>query len=699
MAPTIALTDLPSDILYSIFPYLSATDFLRFTTVTKALHTYHQDPTFWHALTRATFRIPDQPLLQGARWQWLYKKLLTQTRLYTWGDNKSGNLGHDNTGPQSQRLSPRAAVHGRAWRTEAGSAGWPKQPVISEDVGIVADVQCGGWSTTILNSIGAIYIYGIFDGLRSGGGANLRRLSFPHAYPTTSKTRSEPSTAIQQYSTGRSSVLGLSDDGKVWMWESVMGFQIKLAHVDMVGNKVDRVIAGWDRNSMYVIDVGIVYWASVQDSDVVRGGRQETLAVADTMLVDSVTIPGTSYRRKRYNGRTTDDGLESRIGQVTHHIVLENWIVFTTDLNRVFCYPTIFPMRAFNIPEPIELTTFPTACPSETFRIRDLQGSFIRFAVFTTSGAILTADKDLLNAFHHASTSHPVHPLPSPVLLHSPPSNPIISLAYGDHHYHALHSTGTITSYGLEPQRCGALGLGNRLISHLRGVALEGGAFGGGRISPALNPTVWFEPLMQTWLQDMDWASGQPEARERGRMVLSGHVGACEATGRYFERKGACWEDGITREDEMGAYFVLKVASAGWHSAALVLVDDYKAEAAKKSHLARPPSPAPSRAASIQSVDTQGFAYEVIDSPGEQLIIGIRSVGHWFWDVGRWFLGLTARDEARKRQAGRTEREGRSPGEREREAQGIVYEWSKEHFPRLRMEGGEAMPGEVEVME
>ena len=151
---------------------------------------------------------------------------------------------------------------GHAWRTEAGSAGWPKQPVISEDVGIVADVQCGwvireiplqktadvgyfrGWSTTILNSIGAIYMYGIFDGLRSRGRLDLRRLSFPPAYPTTTKTRYEPSTAIQQYSTGRSSVLGLSDDGKVWMWESVIGFQIKLAHVDMVGNKIDRVIAG-----------------------------------------------------------------------------------------------------------------------------------------------------------------------------------------------------------------------------------------------------------------------------------------------------------------------------------------------------------------------------------------------------------------------------------------------------------------------
>lgn len=561
-------------------------------------------------------------------------------------------------------------------------------------------------------------MYGIFDRVSSRERADLRRLSFPAAYPTTTKTAYEPSTAIRQYSTGRSSVLGLSDDGKVWMWESVVGFQIKLAHVDMVGNKVDRVIAGklpstpapenerpdhlnigWDRNSMYVVDVGIVYWASVQDSDIVRGGRQERLPVADTMLVDSVTIPGTSYRRKRMNERTSDDSLEARIGQVTHHIVLENWIVFTTDLNKIFCYPTIFPMPAFDVPEPIELTTFPTACPSETFRIRDLQGSFIRFAVFTISGVVLTADKDLLDAFHDASTAHSVHPLPSPVLLPSSPSNPVICIAYGDHHYHALHSSGTVTSYGLEPQRCGAFGLGNRLISYLRGVTLEGGAFGGGRLPAALNPTIWFEPLMETWLLNMGRAASQPEARQRGRMMMSGHAAACEAVGRYFEREGARWEDGVTGEEEMGAYFVLKVASAGWHSAALVLVDEDKAKAARNSHLARPPSPAPSLAASVQSVDTQGFAYEVIDSPGEQLIIGLRSVGQWFWDTGRWFLGLTARDLARQQQADGKQRDGRSVGERERDAQGIMYEWSREHFPRLRMEGGEVMPGEIEVTE
>ena len=86
-------------------------------------------------------------------------------------------------------------------------------------------------------------MYGIFNG-SSFGRADLRRLGFPPLYTATSKAIYEPSTAIRQYSTGRSSVLGLSDDGRVWMWESVVGFEIKLSHVDIVYNKVGRVVAG-----------------------------------------------------------------------------------------------------------------------------------------------------------------------------------------------------------------------------------------------------------------------------------------------------------------------------------------------------------------------------------------------------------------------------------------------------------------------
>lgn len=52
------------------------------------------------------------------------------------------------------------------------------------------------------------------------------------------------STAIRQYSTGRSHVLGLADDGKVWSWVRNEARQIKLMHVDLTPSNVIRVVAG-----------------------------------------------------------------------------------------------------------------------------------------------------------------------------------------------------------------------------------------------------------------------------------------------------------------------------------------------------------------------------------------------------------------------------------------------------------------------
>ena len=89
-------------------------------------------------------------------------------------------------------------------------------------------------------------MFGIFDGLlyRPSGGSQLRLLGFPPGYPPTKTGRYEPSTAIKQYSTGRSSVLGLSDDGKVWSWTSDTAVLIKSVHVDLMDNKVLEVQTG-----------------------------------------------------------------------------------------------------------------------------------------------------------------------------------------------------------------------------------------------------------------------------------------------------------------------------------------------------------------------------------------------------------------------------------------------------------------------
>ncbi len=76
------------------------------------------------------------------------------------------------------------------------------------------------------------------------GDTEMKQLVFPAGYPPTSKTRYEPSTAIRQYSTGRSHLLGLADDGKIWYWAQAEARRIKLSHVDMTDRNVVRVLAG-----------------------------------------------------------------------------------------------------------------------------------------------------------------------------------------------------------------------------------------------------------------------------------------------------------------------------------------------------------------------------------------------------------------------------------------------------------------------
>ena len=428
-------------------------------------------------------------------------------------------------------------------------------------------------------------------------------------------------------------------------------------------------------------DVGIVYWASVRDSDVVQGGRQEALTVADMMTVDAVTIPGTGYRRTS-NERCVDNTLETRIGEVISHIVLEGFIVFITDLNKIFCYPTTSPMPSVDIPEPIELTSIYTTSLSRPFKVRDVQGAYSRFAIFTHEGTVLTASSDLLRLVQKASgkTSEGIsQTLAAPAIVHSPQTRPIISIAFGDHHFHALHNNGTITAYGSEPAGCGALGLGDS-ISKLRGVR-DYGVSRDKRLDEGEGRTVWFEPLMATWLSDIqDKRYSVGESRERGMMSDVGHDGARKAYADYFEREGAKWEGDMIEEHEMGAYFVLKVAAAGWSSAALVIVDEEKAKKVREAQTVlhrRSSSPAPS----AQTDDS----YEVIDSPAEQLTNAIYAVYEWVWGLGRSFLGLTARDNRR---------ESESKGEAE-----VEYAWTKEPFPRLRLADGTPMPGEIPLTE
>lgn len=99
MATSTSFLDLPLDVLFVIFPYLDAHDFLNLTSTCKDLHdsTIRYHSAYWGYATRSKFRVRNRLAVQqdGFHWQRLYKRLLTQSRVFTWGQNTWGCLGQD----------------------------------------------------------------------------------------------------------------------------------------------------------------------------------------------------------------------------------------------------------------------------------------------------------------------------------------------------------------------------------------------------------------------------------------------------------------------------------------------------------------------------------------------------------------------------------------------------------------------------
>jgi len=137
------LADLPVDILVLIFPYFDAKTFLAFTSTSKAFRQLRLDAAYWSNVTQATFRVPNQPVVEhdGARWQKLYRRMLTQSRVFTWGNNGNGQLGHREQEVQFP-LGPRRPP-GRPRMIHNTHCPFPTEMENTRDLGIIADMQCG----------------------------------------------------------------------------------------------------------------------------------------------------------------------------------------------------------------------------------------------------------------------------------------------------------------------------------------------------------------------------------------------------------------------------------------------------------------------------------------------------------------------------------------------------------------------------
>jgi SCF-associated factor 1 len=441
-----------------------------------------------------------------------------------------------------------------------------------------------GWSTTLLTAKGSLHTVGVLDGGRVFAAIErLQPLGFPPGYPpsSTDAKYDEPAIAIRQFSAGRSHILAVSDSGRIWSWYHVKSpaLQVKFTNIDIkemsladkpnkqsAYGKVKQVVAGWSRSSAYIQGLGIIVWDPVE--------RDDDEESTDTMLVmENAEVPNTGYQRIKETRAESEEekALGEDVGTVLNYIVLEHYVVFVTDVGKVFCGKFGEKNKVDNI---LELR----ALRNETETPLDVQGSFRRFAVFKNN-EVITSDQSYLDACWNDQRNNPEQrDLPG---LHKIPAlqnNDVISVAFGDYHYLALHSNGKITSYGTELQACGALGLGGEADNEgqARGIVYDRFTHDG-RLLPhtyTRGRQVWFDSTKKDWINHIMKGGKDPEeAKERIQLFQTAQDVQGEVS-EWLEQESRTWDDRNTGEDELGAYFALRVSAAGWHSGALVLVNE-----------------------------------------------------------------------------------------------------------------------------
>lgn len=592
------LLDLPEDVLSIVLLLLQPHEFLIFCSVSKAVYEqYRLDPLYWRTKAASTFRLPISPLLaaDGRRWYWLYKRLKTQTRLFTWGRGVRGNLGPGRAIPRLHYRGVPIRIGGPRQVFQRVESTWPTETHVSDEVGVISDLQCGGWSTTLLSSAGRLYTTGSLDSM-NGFTVGETAQEFTRLEYLTQST-----SAIRQFSSGRRHVLALTDDGEILSWDRVnaKGYKIFSKDGRSFGGKPSRVVAGWSKSSAYVPDTGIVYWDPVKNDH-----RDEEL---DGMHVREKVIPHTARQ-----------STENNPVEILKHVVLSEYIIWITSQSELFAYryeendnknnnATAIPQAAVQENLPFEIPGY----ASGERELKDLQGQFETFGVFTATGEVLAGNVEYLRQCEAKLRNNIIPPgaddseIMAALLASKPDNVPalqhtgVIALAYGDYHYQALHANGMITTYGTDSQGCGSLGLGGA-SARFRGLRRDPRIPGDFKLLPIAQRRgrhIWFEHEKRDWLNWLEDTLKEPSFKYNDEPAIQIWENSPErqaAFSEWIEQEGQHWEDGpfnysvetstsnptstkaVSSDDydHLGAYFTIGIAAAGWHSGALVLVDD-----------------------------------------------------------------------------------------------------------------------------
>jgi len=542
------LLDLPHDILLAIVHFLPPKSLFTFLSTCQLLQsdrTLHTSARYWRTSTISKFRLPNYPIIaeDGKHWKDLYRRMHTDTRLYNWGSNKNGLLGD---------------------RNQVGyKIAWPLEVTARPSPHAIADIVCGGYFTAILTTSGEVWVRASLPqpgwSLASRRDLLVRVLEWRLCrFPPDDEHLSEDRHArtVEQISATREGVVGLTESGAMWYWywEDPGG--------QLVHSNVRMVRGGWNTCSAMRPhpDCEVLVW---------RVTRLVIEQIPRAILM-------TSARLSDY------------IGEVVNWVMMRDYILLVTQPGRVW---------AWHIDQSITETT-PIELPIELKRqdctvheeVADVCGWLERFALLMRNGEVLIGTLQALE--QHVELGIPLEFQKIPALQ----KTGVIKIAFGDWHYHALHKDGTISSYGHEPEGCGALGIGGP------GPSLARRGFSSDHILKSECLTtgrrVHFEPQKEAWVRHLakaytvgrgteDWPGDDTwyELSEWVEERLRAWATPENEDMILPEWKGCITREGDIEEDsETPAYFATSVAACGWHSAALVLVDAAKAESIKRKY-------------------------------------------------------------------------------------------------------------------
>ncbi|KII85876.1 hypothetical protein PLICRDRAFT_115016 [Plicaturopsis crispa FD-325 SS-3] len=510
--PTI--TDIPVEVLIdNLLPQIPIRDLLSLAATNRAFTQLAADETFWKRKLQADFNFNGNDTARTSGWKAIYKGL-SRPKVFTWGENSHGRLGH---GQRGQDVPYPKELH------------IPGARIVS--------LVAGGMSFHALDSEGNVWVWGTLNGtdftLSSDG------------YSEPGKAAPKPlrlqlSTPTRSISCGRLHSTTLDAAGHIWTflsWGRPFRLRSPLVDCTTPSSTPAQVECGWAFSAALTHSGEVLVWfpfggvlapyVTARNTDMDHEGDKKAQATAEGVVEcyqwevehDPRALPGLPALPELHG-----DSSETVLVKIA---AMDKCLIGLTNQGHVLKYgelvseTTVGQGRWEYLPEFSEAARV-GAQPA--FADADLTGLRIMHisANFNTFTAYSTAPVSVVLTGTPATT-----PDTAPQIVPALQNRAVIAVVLGDYHLGALTAAGTLLTWGAYSR--GALGLGDP-------VDLAIGAPGG-------------------FADDVQLA----QARQGRRRATPDRVEVpCEVRFDWGEKK---------RHDT----FCFAAAAGGWHTGALVI--------------------------------------------------------------------------------------------------------------------------------